>query len=154
MRIQQYNLDCGQVELGADATLTGSRWTSNNYITRCHGQVQLVWSQLLQFEAVRTSFQQRAGTQWLSSPAERGRSAAKDGGTGGQYVAVFVQSPTHLSHINLSQLFSNKVWEVYFSKEACSFVIIVDFASACICIRIVGCDYATLLRNSWTLISN
>ena len=33
----------------------------------------------------------------LSSPAERERSAAKDGGTGGQYVAVFVQSPTHLS---------------------------------------------------------
>ena len=31
---------------------------------------------------------------------------------------------------------SNKVWEVFFSKELCSFVIIVDYVSACICIRI------------------
>ena len=33
----------------------------------------------------------------------------------------------------------------------CSFVIIVDFVSACICVRIVGCDYATFLfeRNTW-----
>ena len=37
----------------------------------------------------------------------------------------FVQSSTHLSHIILSQTISNKVWEVYFSKELCSFVIIV-----------------------------
>ena len=33
--------------------------------------------------------------------------------------------------------FENKVWEVYFSKEVCSFVIIVDYVSAYICIRIV-----------------
>ena len=33
--------------------------------------------------------------------------------------------------------FENKVWEVYFSTEVCSFVIIVDYVSACICIRIV-----------------
>ena len=32
---------------------------------------------------------------------------------------------------------SNKVWEVYFSKEVCSFVIIVDYVSAYIYIRIV-----------------
>ena len=32
---------------------------------------------------------------------------------------------------------SNKVSEVYFSKEVCSFVIIVNYVSACICIRIV-----------------
>ena len=34
--------------------------------------------------------------------AEREKSAAKDWGIGGQYVAVSVQSPTHLSHITLS----------------------------------------------------
>ena len=45
---------------------------------------------------------------------------------------LFVQSPTHLPHITLSQPFrnpfatiSNKVWEVYFSKEVCSVVIVV-----------------------------
>ena len=33
--------------------------------------------------------------------------------------------------------FENKVWKVYFSKEVCSFVTIVDFVSACIRICIV-----------------
>ena len=33
--------------------------------------------------------------------------------------------------------FDDKVLEVYFSKEVCSFVIIVDYVSACMCIRIV-----------------
>ena len=43
----------------------------------------------------------------------------------GQYVAFFVQSPTHLSHNNHFVTLSNKVWEVYFSKELCPFVFIV-----------------------------
>ena len=30
-----YTLDCGQVEFGADAMLTGSRWMLNNDITQC-----------------------------------------------------------------------------------------------------------------------
>ena len=38
--------------------------------------------------------------------------------------------------------FENKVWEVYFSKEVCSFVIIIDYVSACICIWL----YNTQLR--------
>ena len=82
-------------------------------------EVQLVWSQLLQFEAVRTSFQERAGPSGprLSSPAERERSAAKDRGTGGQYVAVSVQSPTHLSHITLSQPFRIKCERYIFLKK-------------------------------------
>ena len=60
----------------------------------------------------------------LSSPAERERSAAKDKGTGGQYVAVCSVSNSPLIH-NPFETISNKVWEVYFSKEVCSFVIIV-----------------------------
>ena len=70
---------------------------------------------------------------WLSSPAERERSAAKDKETEGQYVAVCSVSNSPLTH-NPFATISNKVWEVYFSKEVCSFIIIVDFASACICI--------------------
>ena len=61
----------------------------------------------------------------LSSPVERERSAAKDRGTGGQYVAVFVQSPTHLSHITLSQPFRIKCERYIFLKNCVSFVIIV-----------------------------
>ena len=48
-----------------------------------------------------------------------------------------VPSPTHLSHITNINPFENKVWEVYFSKEVCSFVIIVYYVSACMCIRVV-----------------
>ena len=46
-KISGYNLDCGWVELGADVTPTRSRWASNNYITRCHRQVQLVGDKML-----------------------------------------------------------------------------------------------------------
>ena len=44
--------------------------------------------------------------------------------TWGSICYSFVQPPTHLSHINLSQPFQIK-WEVYFSKEVCPLVIIV-----------------------------
>ena len=75
----------------------------------------------------------------LSSPAEWGRSAAKVRGTWGQYVAVCSVSNSPLTHNQYQPFrnpFKNKVWEVYFSKEACSFVIIVDYVSvySCICI--------------------
>ena len=40
--VEDITLTCGRVEFGADATLTGSRWTTNNYITRCHRQFELV----------------------------------------------------------------------------------------------------------------
>ena len=72
----------------------------------------------------------------LSSPAEWGRSATMTRGTWGQYVAVCSVSNSPLTHNPFTTL-SNKVWEVYSSKEVCSFVIIVDYVSAYICIRIV-----------------
>ena len=131
-----------------------SRWVSNNYITRCHIKFELVgvWSQLLQFEAVRTRPSRELGPQGprLSSTAERERNAAKDNGNGGQYVAVFVQSTTHLSHIAFSQPFRKK-WEVYFSKELFRSSLLRWLCShmyMCICIiRRVGCDYVTQCYN-------
>ena len=76
-KISRYNLDRGRVEFGAIATPTGSMWVSNNYITRCHRQLELVGVSLLefelQFEAVRTSSQQKAWSlrtpDW-AAPAE------------------------------------------------------------------------------------
>ena len=44
----------------------------------------------------------------VEQPGERERSAVIAIGAGGQYVAVFVQSPSHLSHITLSQPFRIK----------------------------------------------
>ena len=97
------------------------------------------WSQLV---GVRGSENQLPaeglGSQdsWLSSPAEWERSAAIVRGTWGQYIAVCSVSNSPLTHNPFATL-PNKVWEVYFSKEVRSFVIIVDYVSAYICIRIV-----------------
>ena len=105
--------------------------------------VRVSWSQLVGFRvAVRGSENQLLaeglGPQdaRLSSPAEWERNAAIVRGTWGQYVAVCPVSNSPLIHNPFATL-SNKVREVYFSKEVCSFVIIVDFVSAYICTRIV-----------------
>ena len=131
--VSRYSLDRGRVELAANATLKGSRWISNNDITRCDRQFELVGVSLLQFEAVRTSRGLGPQDPRSSSIAEWERSAANDRRTGGQYVAVCSVSNSPLIHNPFATLL-NKVWEVYFSKEVCSFVVIVDFASACICV--------------------
>ena len=71
----------------------------------------------------------------LSSPAEWERSAAiyqRDFGS----ICCSSVSNSSLTDNPFATL-SNKVWEVYFSKEVCSFVIIVDYVSAYICVRIV-----------------
>ena len=47
-----------------------------------------------------------------------------------------VLSPTHFSHTTLLRPFEIK-WEVYFSAEVCSFVIIVDYVSAYIYVYIL-----------------
>ena len=41
-RYRNITLTSGRVEFGADAKPTGSRWMSNNYITRCHRRFELV----------------------------------------------------------------------------------------------------------------
>ena len=139
-KISRYNLDRGRVKFGGNATLTGSRCMSNNYITRCHRQFEWVgvscgWSSSCISRQWEPAPSRGLGPQEprLSSPAEWERSAAKDRGTWGQYVVVCSVSNSPLTHNPFATL-SNKVWEVYFSKEVCSFVIIVDFVSACICV--------------------
>ena len=133
-----------------------SRWASNNYITQCHRKLELVWS-LESVVAVRGSESQlpdrglmALGDPRLSSPAEWERSAAIARRAGGQYVAVFVQSPTHLSHITLLQPFQIK-WEVYFSKELC-FVChyCVDYVSACV--YVYGCICITAILQVYSFI--
>ena len=106
---------------------------SKNYITQCQSWSSSCSSR--QWEPARGRVLGPSGPR-LSSPAEWERSAAKDRGTWGQYVTVCSVSNSPLTH-NPFATISNKVWEVYFSKELCSFVIIVDYVSACICIRIV-----------------
>ena len=107
--------------------------------------VRVSWSQLefeMQIEAVRTSSQQKV---WPSGPPVeqpswiRKKCCQRQRNWGSICCSLFSLQLT--SHTKLFRnpfaTISNKVWEVYFSKEVCSFVIIVDYVSACICIRIV-----------------
>ena len=119
-KTSRYSLDRGWVEFGANATLTGSRWMSNNDITRCHrkfelGGVSCSWSSSCSSRQWEPAPSIGLGPQdpRLSSTAEWERSDAKDIGTWGQYVAVCSVSNSPLTHNPFATL-SNKVWEVYF----------------------------------------
>ena len=104
--IEDITLTCGRVEFDAHATPTGSRWMSNNYITRCHRRFELVgvscsWS------SSRSSRQREPAPDRglaalsdprLSSPAEWEKSAALVRGTWGQYVTVYSVSNSPLTH--------------------------------------------------------
>ena len=115
------------------------------------GTVRVSWSQLVGVQVAAQSSENQLPAEdlgpqdpWLSSSAEWERSTAKDRGTWGQYVAVCSVSNSPLTHNPFTTL-SNKVWEVYFSKEVSSFIIIVDYVSAYICICIV----VSWLYNIW-----
>ena len=122
-----------RVEFGAIAAPTRSRWMSNNYITGCHRQLQLVGVRIAVQGSENQLQTEGLGLQdpRLSSPAEWEISAAIVRGTWGQYVAICSITNSPLTHNPFATL-SNKVWEVYFSKEVYSFVTIVDFDSECI----------------------
>ena len=121
---QNITLTRGRVEFGADATLTGSRWMSNNYITWCHRRLELV--------GVSCSWSLSCSSrQWEPAP-DRGLAALSD-------PPSLVEQPSRMRKkycYSQRNPFENKVWEVYFSKEVCSFVIIVDYVSAYIYIYV------------------
>ena len=119
-KISGDNLECRRVEFGANVTLTGSRWMSHNNITRCNrkfGQFGFeVWSQLLQFEAVRTRARRDLGPQGpqLSSLVEWERSAAIAGESWGSTCCSLCSvSNSPLTH-NLFANLSNKVRGIFF----------------------------------------
>ena len=88
------------------------------------------------------------GPQWhpVEQPSRMGKKCCYSQKSWESICCCFVQSPTHLSHITLSQPFRVK-WEVYFSKEPCSFIIIVltMFPHVYVYMCIVGCDYPTYI---------
>ena len=111
--------------------------------------VWVSWSQLLlefelQFETVRTSSRQRAcDPQWpqLEQPSRmRKKCCYSQRNLGSICCSLFrLQLTSHTQPFSqpFRKPFEKKVWEVYFSKEVCSFVIIIDHVSAYICVRIV-----------------
>ena len=115
--------------------------------------VWVSWSQLqlefeFEFESVRTSSRQSAcGPRWpLVEYLNRMKKKCcfSQRNLGSICCSLFCLQLT--SHTQpFCNPFENKVWEVYFSKEVCSFVNIVDYVPAYICMHIV----TSRLCNNW-----
>ena len=134
-------------------TPTGSRWMSNNYITRCHrrlesvgvrgrqtvssGQFEAVSSSQLEFKlqfqsGIRCRSENQLQTEGLG-PQNPDWAAQQNeeevllwseelGVNMWQSVPVSNSPLTHNQHQPFRNPFENKVREVYFYKEVCSFV--------------------------------
>ena len=130
-RYRGNTLTCERVEFGAITTPALSKWTSNNYITRCHRRLELVGVRVAVWGSEN---QLQTEGCWAAV------SAAIVRGTLGQYVAVCSVSNLPLKY-NQYQPFrnpcENKVWELIFLKNCVRSFIIADYVSACICIRTV-----------------
>ena len=131
---------------------TGSRWVSDNYITRCYRRLELVSSVPVavgvswgQDAELRASGRQRAwalSDPWLSSPARMQKKCCYGQKNLGSICSSLSPSPTHLSHttnINPFATLSRIKCERYIFIKKCvrSFIeviIIVDNVSAYICI--------------------
>ena len=151
------------VEFGEMRMPTGNRWMANNYITRCHRQLGLVSSRQWVPVAVEDSENQLQteglGPQcplgWAAQP-ECERSAAMVRKTWDQYVAVCPRLQL-TSHTQPTSTLSNKVWEVYFYKKACSFRSLKSSVCwLCFCLYlymycVVVCVYTTLVTVSSSL---
>ena len=119
-------------------TPTGSRWVSNNYITRCHRRFEWVQFEMqlefeLQFQLeIRCRSENQLQT-WGLGPQDPGWAAQQNeeevlqwpdelGVNVWQPLSVSNSPHTHNQHQSFRDPFENKVWEVYFYKEVCSFV--------------------------------
>ena len=111
---------------------SGSRWTWDNYITRYHRWLGSVpvgvgvgvrWEQdasvriSLQTEGLRSSV-----THGWATPAKMKKKCCYGQKNFGSIYSSLFPSPTHLSHTTNINPFENKMREIYFYKEVCSFV--------------------------------
>ena len=136
-KISRYDLDRGRVEFDAIAMPTESRCTSNNYITRCDRQFELVgvicsWSSSCssrQWELAPSRGLGLSGPPVEQPSRMRKKCYYSQKNLGSICCSLFsLQLTSHTQPFrNPFETLSNKVWEIYFSKEVCSFVIIVMF---------------------------
>ena len=94
---------------------SGRRWALNNNITRA----QTAWVSWRQDAELRASGRQRAlGPQWptVKQPSQDEKEVLL-----GQYSSLS-PTPAHLSYTTNINPFENKMCEIYFYKEVCSFV--------------------------------
>ena len=146
---RRYNLNRGLVEFGAFATPTESRWGSNNYITQCHRQHQLVgvsgsWISSCssrQWEPSPSKGLAPSGPPFEQSSRMRKKCCYSKRNLGSICCSLFsLQLTSHTqTFLNPFATLSNKVWDVYFSKELCL------FAHYCwLCFRIYMYTYSCI----------
>ena len=127
---------------------------SNNYITRCHRQlvgVSCSWSSSCssrQWEPASSRGIGPSGPPVEQPSGMRKKCCYSQRNLGSVCCRLFsLQLTSHTQPFRHPfATLSNKVWEVYISKEVCSFIIIVDYVSAYICIRIV---VSRLMQQNW-----
>ena len=148
-KISRYNLDRGWVECGANAMLTGSRWASNNYITQCHREFEIVgvscsWSlscSLRQWELTPSRGLVPSGPPVEQQSRMRKEVLLKTEELGVNMLPS-VQSPTHLSHTTLSQPFRIKCERYIFLKKCVHLSLLLImfphvYVYSCICITAI-----------------
>ena len=153
-KISEYHLDLWTwLNSVQKRTPTGSRWMTNNYITRCHRQLELFSSEsssqfefqsLLKIGCPRSENQLQAegmGPQdpRLSSPDRVRKKCCYGQKNLGSICSSLFPSPTHLSHttnINPFATLSRIKWERYiFIKKRVRFV--HWSSSSCFCLHLV-----------------
>ena len=103
---------------------------SNNYITRCHRRLRWVpvgvgvsWGQDASVRiSLRTEGLLPSVTHGWATPAKMRKKCCYGQKNFGSICSSLSPSPTHLSLTTNINPFENKVWEIYFYKEVCSFV--------------------------------
>ena len=102
-----------------------NRWPSDSYITRCHRRLGSVpvgvgvsWGTRCQRENQLAALSDPR----LSSPAKTRKKSCYGQKNFGSVYSSLSPSPTYLSHTTNINPFENKVWEIYFHEEVCSFV--------------------------------
>ena len=140
-------------------TPTGSRWVSNNYITRCHRQLGLsVWVRISSVPVgvswgIRCQHENQLA-DWglatlsdpqLSSTARMRKKCCYGRKNFGSICSNLSPSPTHFSHTRNINPFKNEVWEVYFYKKCVrSFIEVRHCVWLCFCLYYVYvCSYTT-----------
>ena len=107
---------------------SGSRWALNNNITRCQ-TVRVSWRKDAEVASCRLRTLQPSVTHGWATQAGMGMKHCYGQRRTWVNIAVCPLSPAHLLHTT----FKNKVWEIYFYKEVCSFfievVIMFDYVS-------------------------
>ena len=104
---------------------SGSRFTLDNYITRRTdglSQLESVGDQMPNWEPAADRGLWALSDPWLSNPSQDEKEVLLWSEELGSICCSLSPSPTHLSHTTNIDLFENKVWEIYFYKEVCSFV--------------------------------